>query len=72
MKELLLNKDIYSENSILIAREQFNKLCKVQIVQYDVYCKCIFSECIYDENETVKEFENYLIDFINTRGKNDC
>lgn len=68
MNDLLLNKNIYVKRNIQVVIEVFKKLCKVTIEENSKYWELTFSECVYDKTRTVKEFENYLIDYINSEG----
>ena len=66
MSELLLSKEIYKIHHIQEASHQFSSLCKIEISEHKEYYLCAFSSCVYDVAETIKEFENYLIDLMNT------
>lgn len=61
MKELLLNKEIYSPHKIQEAVLAFNELSNVVVSDYENYLLLAFTKCKYDELRTIKEFENYLI-----------
>jgi hypothetical protein len=64
---LTLNKEIYTPLNIQSVIEVFGSLCKVNISEDGNYWIVIFSECKYDKTRTIKEFENYLIDYMNAR-----
>lgn len=62
MSELRLKKEIFRLSDVEQTIGAFSDLCTVSIQeQEDIYC-CLFCDCRYDIEETVKEFENYLID----------
>lgn len=66
MKRIELNKSIYNTGLVTQAIEAFDNLCKIKIVENGNYIECEFSNCVYDEDTTAKEFENYIIDLLNT------
>ncbi len=66
MNELSLNKNYYSREHIIAAVTAFAGLCRVELSENEDYYVCVFSNCVYDVDVTKKEFENYLIDLINT------
>ncbi len=66
MNELFLNKNYYSREHIAAAVTAFAGLCRVELSETDDHYVCVFSKCTYDVDVTKKEFENYLIDLINT------
>ena len=61
MKKLLLRKDIYSSESIKKAIGSYAGLAEFGIFDAGDYIGVLFNNCKYDEQRTVKEFENYLI-----------
>lgn len=65
MNKLFLNKQIFGLNSIENAKAAFNGICEVIITENDKYFVCSFKKCRYDIDETVKEFENYIVDLMN-------
>ena len=61
MKELLLKKEIYSSASINQTISAYADFAEFVISDNGDY-RCIrFNNCRYDEQRTIKEFENYLI-----------
>lgn len=65
MKKIELNKKIYNINLVDHAVYDFKDLCSITVYENVKYIECEFSNCIYDESITSKEFENYLIDCMN-------
>lgn len=61
MKKLKVNRSIYSDKSI----EETMRIYKnhaVTTISYDNnYATVTFRNCKYDESQTLKEFENYMI-----------
>lgn len=62
---LKLSKEIYSLTQIQSAVEAYKEYATIVIQFKDKYYQCIFAECINDESDTIKEFENYLISLQN-------
>ena len=67
MNELYLNKLIYNKSSILQAQNAYRNICTIFINENADYWICEFQNCKYEEVITIKEFENFLIDILNTR-----
>ena len=61
MIRLNVNTDIYSTDNILKAVDAYRNLAKIQISRKRQIIKIVFWNCKYDEEITVREFENYLI-----------
>lgn len=66
MHKLKLNTNIFTKDHIIKAAEAYKDICKIAITEEDGYIFCEFTDCIYCIDETVKEFENYVIDLMNT------
>lgn len=65
--KLLLNKDLYGRAAILAAIQQYHGLALIRVHEKGNHWECTFSDCKYDMQVTMKEFENYVIDMINAR-----
>ena len=61
MIRLNVNTDIYSTDNILKAVDAYRNLAKIQILRKRKISKIVFWNSIYDEERTVRVFENYLI-----------
>lgn len=68
MNELKLNKGLYFLNRINIAIKAFADIADISIREEEKYYLCDFSNCSYDLETTMMEFENYIIDLSNKRG----
>lgn len=66
MIKLRLNPNIFKMKYIDHAAKAYEKICSIKISGEDDYIVCEFSNCIYDAEETSKEFENYIIDLMNS------
>lgn len=69
MNKLKLVKELYDKNSISKAIKDYEDLCVIQVKDLTEVWELIFFKCVYDTKLTMKEFENYVIDIINVRGK---
>ena len=61
MKELKLNKDIYSNHRIVNAISAYSGFAEMEMHNRGKHWLIVFLNCKYDEELTIKEFENYLI-----------
>ena len=68
MNELKLSKEIYNYSLVKTAAKEFADISNILVSNEENYVKCIFSKCVYDDEITLKEFENYVIDLSNQRG----
>ncbi len=68
MNELKLSKEIYNYSLVKIAAKEFDGISNIVINDEQDYLRCVFSECVYDVETTLKEFENYVIDLNNQKG----
>lgn len=62
MINLKLNKEIYPYESLQHSYKDYAELAKIKIEDDSQYWILSFSDCLYDEAETAKEYENYLIE----------
>ena len=67
MKRLDLNKRVYDEKAILSAIDAFSGICSVSYSEGGDHWICLFTDCVAEESLTVREFENYLIDLVNSQ-----
>lgn len=66
MKKLRLEKSIYHSEKIRDAIRAYHGFADISESVEDGYCVLTFHSCKYDEERTVMEFENYLIELENT------
>lgn len=68
MKEILkLNKNIYSYEDIIDSVNEYKSVADVNVSDDSEYFICIFENCRYDTQETLNEFENYVIRLSNIK-----
>lgn len=68
MSDLNLHTDLFGYDDLISASNAFASICRIQITRVNHYYTCTFTDCIYDVKETIYEFENYVIDLMNTGG----
>ena len=61
MKTLRLNKKVYQEDSVRLTITAYKDYAQFSLKESPDAWELAFSDCKYDEDRTVKEFENYLI-----------
>lgn len=61
MIKLRLNHEIYSEKCVNMAIDAYKELAKITLLHGKRNAEIIITHCKYDEEQTAKEFENYLI-----------
>ena len=66
MGTLKLNKSIYEREAVAAAISAFGEVATISLTEDNSYWICSFDGCRYDEKQTLHEFENYVIDFMNT------
>ncbi len=67
MIKLDLCKEIFSIKYIERAINDFSGLCNIYIKESDNMFLCTFDYCICDEALTIKEFENHIIELMNSK-----
>lgn len=68
MNSLELHTELYSYDALMAAVKAFSAICRIQIEPKNAHFVCTFTDCLYDTKETMKEFENYVIDWLNAGG----
>lgn len=66
MRVLNLSKDLYSIENIERTAKVYKDYAKIKVKNEDEYYFVSFDKCKYDEDRTIKEFENYLIGLENS------
>lgn len=61
MKKLKINRSIYSDKAIRNAIQAYQYVAAITPKMNEDYAILTFWKCTYDEDQTMKEFENYLI-----------
>ncbi|MGN8946243.1 HxsD-like protein [Bariatricus sp. HCP28S3_E4] len=66
MITLHLHSEIYSVENIEYTKKVYANFANINITSENNYWLVNFSDCKYDEKETIKAFENYLIGLENS------
>lgn len=66
MKKIKIRSEIFSEKNIKKALNDYKNITKASFKKGNIYHTITFWKCVYDEELTVKEFENYLIGLENS------
>ena len=61
MKKLRINRSIYSDDTIEKTIKAYKNHAIIVVTYKQQYANVIFLKCKYDEDLTIKEFENYMI-----------
>ena len=64
--------DIYPLEAIRYVMDQFKDLADISLRVSENIAWCNFDQCAYDEEITGREFENYLIAYVNELGLSQC
>lgn len=62
MNKLFLSIEIYSREMVQATMVAFSELAEIECYEENGYYVCTFEKVVYQLEETIKEFENYLID----------
>ena len=71
MTTITFNKELYTGESVSAAAAAFQSLAKFNISDEQSYIAVSVSDCLYDEKQTLAEFGNYVIDFMNNNDGNN-
>ena len=63
------SKEFYRADDVSAAIRDYKKLAKITISEENGYYICTFSDCLIDPKRIVLEFDNYLIELMNSRGE---
>lgn len=64
---LKLNKQIYDAAAVENAINAYRQLAAITLSEDAAHWCCTFRDCVYSESLTVSEFENYVIDLMNSK-----
>ena len=71
MAVITFNKELYSIQSVNAAIEAFKNFADFKTSENQSYITVSVVNCRYDENQTVAEFGNYIIDSMNSANGNN-
>ncbi|MGI6337107.1 MAG: HxsD-like protein [Eubacteriales bacterium] len=64
------SKAFYSSEAIRSAIKDYKKIASISYAEENGYYVCTFSKCITKTQRVIYEFNNYLIELMNSRGDN--
>ena len=64
------SKAFYSSESIKRAIKDYKRIATITCSEEERYYVCRFSNCVIDTQKVINEFNNYLIELMNSRGAN--
>lgn len=66
MKKIEINRSVYSDETIKTTMKMYQNHAVTSVKFGDKYAVITFWKCKYDEEQTIKEFENYMIGIENS------
>lgn len=64
---LTLNKEIFDIAAIQIAVKDYQNIARITVTDTEAHWNCKITNCICDSNLAASEFENYIIDLMNSK-----
>ena len=61
MKKIKINRNVYSDETIKKTIGVYKNHAVITVNYQEDYAVLTFWKCKYDESQTIKEFENYMI-----------
>lgn len=65
MNKLMLSKHLYNSATVMKTVSVFSNLADISVSENEFYHICCFDNSRYETEQTMAEFENYLIDLCN-------
>jgi hypothetical protein len=66
-KTLILDLELYPERLIEKAIRNYREIAEITCTRNGEFAEMLFKNCVYDEERTLREFENHLIELCNIR-----
>lgn len=67
MKKIKINRSIYSDDTINATMKAYQNHAVTSVKLKGAYAFLTFWKCKHDEEQTIKEFENYMIGLENSK-----
>lgn len=65
----LYSKTFYAKKILFAAINDYKKIAKIKLFEDDEHYRCEFCMCEVDTQVVINEFNNYLIELINSKGE---
>lgn len=66
------NKSFYTLAALETARRDYRQLAEIELTNADGYYICAFQNCVIDADRIIHEFDNYLIELLNSQGTSEA
>lgn len=66
MRKIQINSEIFSEKTVKQALRDYGNIAKTSLKNKGEYFIVTFWKCKFDEEQTLREFENYMIGLENS------
>lgn len=67
--EQVYTKTFYPKEVLDQAIADYKKIAKIKLLEDGKYFNCAFSQCAVDTQLVINEFNNYLIELLNSNGE---
>lgn len=67
--EQVYTKTFYPKEVLNQAIDDYKKIAKIKLLEDGEYFKCEFFRCAVDTQLVINEFNNYLIELLNSKGE---
>ena len=67
--EQVYTKTFYSKEVLNQAIDDYKKIAKIKLLEDGDHYKCEFFRCAVDTQLVINEFNNYLIELLNSKGE---
>ena len=64
------SKAFYTQETLAVAINDYKKIAIIKLLEDKGHYICEFSECLVDSQVVINEFNNYLIELMNSKGEN--
>ena len=62
-------KSVYTEETLRTAILAYKRIAKIKLITDGEYFLCEFNDCVIDPSTVIHEFNNYLIELLNSQGE---
>ena len=66
--EQLYSKAFYTKKVIIDAVNDYKKIARIKLFEDDEHYRCEFCNCVVAIQVVINEFNNYLIELMNSKG----